>query len=130
MELRSNPQPGNGPERNVAPPRDVQRGQVEARERLHRAKENQANELVAARARIDAAKAQVVARARRMSGGESDRVDLSAAAQVFLEDDELEAARAELVQELKAAYRDGTLNDPARIERAAQQLLGGLSGDE
>lgn len=54
-----------------------------------------------------------------------DRIDLSEVAQLFTADDaEAVAARASLVEELRGAYQNGTLNDPERIERAAQRLLG------
>lgn len=54
-----------------------------------------------------------------------DRIDLSEVAQLFTADDaEAAAARAALVDELRGAYQNGTLNSGERIEKAAQRLLG------
>ena len=53
---------------------------------------------------------------------ESDRVDLSAAARTLAENASPERDAA--VQELKAQRDAGTLDTPARIELAAQRMLG------
>jgi len=56
----------------------------------------------------------------------SDTIDLSETARAFtqtvLDSDD---ARTELVQQLKTAYQNGTLNTPERIEQAAGKLIGG-----
>ncbi len=55
----------------------------------------------------------------------ADRIELSQAAQSHMATNlEGEALRANLVNELRSAYQDGSLLSQERIERAAHRLLG------
>ncbi len=76
----------------------------------------------AAQAKSNAAEEMVFLR-RKAHG---DTIDLSETARAFtetvLDDDQ---ARTELVQQLKTAYQNGTLNTPERIDQAAGKLISG-----
>lgn len=79
------------------------------------------------RVEIDRAQASKSKKSDSASAGgnarPSDSVDLSATARLFSED--MDVARMELIDSLRAAYESGTLNTRERIERAAQNLLAG-----
>ena len=59
---------------------------------------------------------------------EADRIELSEEARTLAARDtevrNVEEARRAHVENLRAAYRDGQLNTPERVERAAERLLG------
>jgi hypothetical protein len=58
----------------------------------------------------------------------ADRIELSEQARTLAARDTeartVEAERRERIEELRAAHRDGKLNTPERVERAAERLLG------
>jgi len=72
---------------------------------------------------------QLAAQTRRMAeqaaeaASSGDRVELSTPAQELQAQEEASAARSERVSELKAAYEEGRLNTPERIEDAARGIL-------
>lgn len=66
-------------------------------------------------------RAEEMADNRRAQG--RDRIDLSGAARAFTRDVEDGAERAERLEELKAAAKDGSLFDRDRLARAAERLL-------
>ena len=86
------------------------------------------------RAGLGATKAQNETQASAGAAGEAkplhrpahaDRIELSEAARNHMATNlEGEALRANLVNELRTAYQDGSLLSQERIERAAHRLLG------
>ena len=76
----------------------------------------------AAQAKSQAAEEMVSLRRK----AHSDTIDLSETARAFTNDVmDSDQARTELVQQLKTAYQNGTLNTPERVEQAAAKLIGG-----
>ena len=88
-----------------------------------------ANKLASGLERSAKMREQLAEQTRRMAdhaaeaASSGDRVDLSTPAQELQAQDEASAARSERVSELKAAYEEGRLNTPERIEDAARGIL-------
>ncbi len=75
--------------------------------------------------RVGESSRKTSAQLRRAAGDAGDRVELSKVAeQAARQEDERQVQRQEQVEELRRAHEDGSLNDRARVERAAEKMLG------
>ncbi|MFT7679002.1 MAG: anti-sigma28 factor (negative regulator of flagellin synthesis) [Planctomycetota bacterium] len=117
MELR-NTQGLPGPERRPDPAKMAPKGMEDIGEAIADVKQNTSAQIESTQA--SARRSNALTRAAH-----SDSLDLSEVARLFASDDvEAQAARQELVSELRDAYQNGTLNTQERMETAARRLLG------
>lgn len=130
VELQSN-QPTDDPRRRLDLARSARQGMERMVEQIGAAQAERAEALLAAKERVShvrSAQQELVQELREQDRARrsdlKDRVELSEIARTFVGDEEDEAARAELVDSLKAAHLDDRLHTRERIERAAGRLLG------
>lgn len=117
MELRNTNGPP-GPERHPGPARMAPKGMEEIGEAIADVKQN-------TRARLESSQAAAKRSEALTRAVHSDSLDLSEVARLFAADNvQAQQARQELVNELREAYQNGTLNTQERMETAARRLLG------
>lgn len=117
MELR-NDQPRRFQARTVQP------GPERIRSELASAKEASEAHLRATVERVGEATRAEAARLRNVGGGDGDSIQFSRLARQVAENEAQQNERREKLEELREAHESGRLNDRARVERAAERMLG------
>ena len=131
MELQNNSRPIDDPARRLGMPQPAKQAIEQVVEHLDRAQADRASNIRASLERVSISREVQESRVQQLrerirNSGTGDRLDLSRAAQLFFEEDpDAQQVRAELIRSLKTAYQQGNINTRARIELAAERLLGG-----
>ncbi|MFT5290824.1 MAG: hypothetical protein ACI8QS_002245 [Planctomycetota bacterium] len=96
-----------------------------SQERLRAEKTKQAKRTVAAEESAEIGGRQKAGSIAEASSSRGDKIEISSEALAAQQGTGRDEERAARVAELQAAYRDGTLSTPERVEQAATRMLGG-----